>query len=46
MPGHRFRRAATRTRRHPEARALASLEGWKQARLWPSFETPRKSAAP
>jgi hypothetical protein len=24
----------------------ASLEGWPHTRLWPSFETPRKSAAP
>ena len=24
----------------------ASLEGWPQARVWPSFETPRKRAAP
>jgi hypothetical protein len=36
-------------RRHPEmlAALTASLEGWKQApRLRPSFETPRKGAAP
>jgi hypothetical protein len=33
-------------RRHPEVRALARLEGWPQAPLFPSFEARRRRRAP